>query len=89
MLENVMRRTWISTTAAAAISVVSAGHSWAQVSAGSAEAANRNQAHATQDMQNGRDSLPGAENMDKRAERMQSAAPMSEGQGQKPAGKSD
>jgi hypothetical protein len=83
-----MRRTSISAAAVAAISIMSAGQVWAQVSAGSAEAASQNRAPATQEMQNGRDSPPGAENMDKRAERMQNAAPTSEGQGQKPAGKS-
>jgi hypothetical protein len=82
-----MGRTWISAAAVAAISVMSAGHAWAQVSAGSAEAASQNRAPATQEMQNGRDSPPGAENMDKRAERMQSAAPMSESQRQRPASK--
>ena len=84
-----MRGAWISAAAAAAIGLVSVGHAWAQVSAGSAEAASQNRAPATQEMQNGRDSPPGAENMDKRAERMQSAAPMSAGQAQKPAGKSN
>jgi hypothetical protein len=85
MLESVMRRTWISAAAVAVISLVSGGHSWAQVSAGSAEAAGQNRASAAQEMQNDRDPPPAAENYtDKRAERMRSAAPMSEGQGQKP-----
>jgi hypothetical protein len=84
-----MRRTWISAAAVAAISIMSAGQAWPQVSAGSAEAASQNQAPATQELQNGRDSPPGAENMDKSAERMQNAAPMSESQRQKPAGKSN
>jgi hypothetical protein len=38
-------------------------------------------------MQKDRDPPPGAENMDKRAERMQNAAPTDERQLQKPAGK--
>jgi hypothetical protein len=80
-LENVMKRTWISAAAAAAISVVSAAHAWSQEK-------QPNQAPAAQRMQKDRDPPPGAENMNKRAERMQSASPMSEGQGQKPAGKS-
>jgi hypothetical protein len=77
-----MRRTWISTVAAAAISVISIGCALAQENQVS-----QDQARAAQKMQKDQDPPPGAENMDKRAERMQSAAPMSEGQGQKPTGK--
>jgi cytochrome c-type biogenesis protein CcmH/NrfG len=75
-----MRRTWISAAAAAAISVVLAGHAWPQEK-------EPDQAPAAQTMQKDRDPPPGPENMDKRAERMQSASPMSESQRQRPAGK--
>jgi hypothetical protein len=78
-----MRRTWVSAAAAAAISISSAGHAWAQE-----KQAGRDQAPAAQKIQKDRDPPPGAQNIDQRAERMQSAAPMSEGQGRKPAGKS-
>jgi hypothetical protein len=47
----------------------------------------QDQAPAAHKMQKDSDPPPGTENMDKRAERMQSAAPMSEGQGQQPTGK--
>jgi hypothetical protein len=40
---------------------------------------------AAQEMQKDRDPPPGAENINKRAERAQSTAPMSEGREQKPA----
>jgi hypothetical protein len=82
-----MRRTWISAAAVAAISIMSAGQAWAQVSAGSAEAASQNRAPATQETQNGRGSPPGAENMDKGAERTQNAVPTDESQLQKPVNK--
>jgi hypothetical protein len=82
-----MRRTWISAAAVAAISIMSAGQAWAQVSAGSAEAASQNRAPATQGMQNGQGSPPGAETMDKGAERMQNAVPTDESQLQKPVNK--
>lgn len=75
-----MRRTWISGAAAAAISVVSAGHAWAQEN-------EPGQAPQAQKMQKDRDPPPGAENMNKRGERMQNAAPADESQLQKPAGK--
>jgi cytochrome c-type biogenesis protein CcmH/NrfG len=80
MLEKVMRRTWISAAAAAGISVVSAGHVWSQEK-------QPDQAPAAQKMQKDRDPPPGGENMDKRAERVQNAAPTDESQLQKPAGK--
>jgi hypothetical protein len=80
MLEKVMRRTWISAAAAAAISVVSAGHAWAQEK-------QPDRAPQAQKMQKDRDPPPGAENMNKRGERMQNTAPTDESQLQKPAGK--
>ncbi len=74
-----MRRTWIGAAAAAALIVGAAGHAGAQ------------ERHSAQDQvpagsggAEGSDPAPGAENINKRAERAQSAAPMSEGQGQKP-----
>jgi hypothetical protein len=82
--ETVMRRTWIG--AAAAVTIASAGGSaWAQAAPG------QDQAPASQQMQMdsdpNRDPPPGAENSDRRAERMQDADPMDESQRQKPAGK--
>ena len=77
-----MRRTWASAAAAAAISVVSAGYAWPQEK-------QPDQAPAAQKRQKDRDPPPGAENTDKRAERMQSASLMRDGQAQKPAGKSN
>jgi hypothetical protein len=75
-----MRRTWIGAAAAAALIVGAAGHAGAQE-----RQSGQDQVPAAQEMQKGRDPPPGAENINKRAERAQSAAPMSEGQGQKPA----
>ena len=85
-----MRRTWISAAAATAIGLVSGGHPWAQVSAGSGEAAGQNQAPATQETQNNRNPPPGAEGMDRTAQRAHTAAPIDQmTQGQKPADRSD
>jgi hypothetical protein len=65
-----MRRTWISAVAAAAISVVSVGCALAQE-----KQVSQDQAPAAQKMQKDQDPPPGTENMDKRAERMQSPPP--------------
>jgi hypothetical protein len=82
-----MRTTGISAGAAAALSIISVGCAWAQVSAGSGEAARQNQAPATQEMQNDGHPPPGAENYtDKRTKRAQTAVPMDQMmQGLKPA----
>jgi hypothetical protein len=74
-----MRRTGIGAAAAAALIVGAAGHAGAQESQ-----SGQDQVPAAQEMQKGRDPPPGAEDINKRAERAQSAAPMSEAQGQKP-----
>ena len=80
MLEKVMRKTWISAAAGAAISVISAGHAWSQEK-------QPDQAPTAQKMQKDRDPPPGAENMNKRGERIQNSAPTDESQLQKPAAK--
>ena len=79
-----MMRTWIGAVALAAVTVGSAGY------AGALEKSpGQDQASAAQQTQKDRDPPPGAENMDKRAERMQNPVPMGESQGQNPAGKSN
>jgi hypothetical protein len=75
-----VRRKGIGAAAAAALIVGAAGHAGAQE-----RQSGQDQVPGAQEMQKGRDPPPGAENLNKRAERAQSAAPMSEGQGQKPA----
>jgi hypothetical protein len=76
-----MRRTWIRAVAAVAITTVgAAGHAGAQE-----RQSGQDQVPAAHEMQKDRDPPPGNENISKRAERAQSTAPMSEGQGQRPA----
>ena len=71
-----MKRAWIGAAAAVAIAV-GAGYAGAQE-----KQPGQDQARA---MQKDQDLPPGADNMDKRGERDQSAAPMNESQRQKPA----
>jgi hypothetical protein len=71
-----MRGTWISVAAAAAIMLDAAGYATAQQ-----RQVGQDPAPAAQERQKDRDPPPGTENMDKRAERAQSAAPT----GEKPA----
>ena len=70
-----MRRIRIGATAALALTIVMAGHAGAQ----------GNQPTASPQTQNDRDPPPGAENLSKRAERAQSAAPKSKDLGQQPS----
>jgi hypothetical protein len=69
-----MRRVWIGATAALALTVVMGGHAGAQ----------GNQPTPSPQMQNDRDPPPGTENLSKRAERAQSAAPKSKDQDTRP-----
>jgi hypothetical protein len=72
-----MRRTWIGAAAAAAITLGTIGYAVAQ----------DKQPSSSQQMQKDRDPPPGdAQTPDKRGERAQTAAPMTEGQAQSAAG---
>ena len=72
-----MRRTWICAAAAAALTIGAAGYAVAQ----------DKQPNSSQQVQKDRDPPPGdAQTPDKRGERAQTAAPMSEGQAQSTAG---
>ena len=71
-----MKGTWISAAGAAAIMLDAAGYATAQQ-----RQTGQDPALAAQERQKDRDPPPGTENMDKRAERGQSAAPT----GEKPA----
>jgi hypothetical protein len=65
---------WIGAAAVVAITVGAAGYAGAE----------EREPGPSQEIQYDRDPPPGAENMNKRAERAQSVAPMNGSQGQKP-----
>jgi uncharacterized protein HemX len=72
-----MRRTWICAAVAAALAIGASGYAVAQ----------DKQPNSSQQMQKDRDRPPGdAQTPDKRGERAQTAAPLSEGQAQSAAG---
>ena len=75
-----MKKTLIGAIAAAALTANLAGYAGAQE-----KQPGQGQAPAALKVPEGQDPPPGTETIDKRAERAQSAAPMSEGQDQKPA----